>query len=482
MTAPVRIQQLARIVGGEMLYPPLHPVYATSFSIDTRTLKKGDVFVAVKGPHFNGNDFVEKAFLKGACCAIVSRLRWHLKARREEETELGPGPLVAVSDTTQALAKLGAYFRRKLRAAVIAVTGSIGKTATRKMLASVLARAGKTCQSRSNYNNVYGVPLSIFEARPDCEYLVLELGMNAKGEIAQLADICQPDYGVVTNVSTCHTEFFESLDDVADAKAELFGRLPEDGAIFVNADDGRLVSRGHLARCKVVGFGFSAGEFRGNNLRSLGEHGTAFDVVYGGESHSFRCPLLGAHNVKNALAAIAVGRHLGMSWDAIAEGLAQTSPMPHRLDLLSSRDGRFRLLDDSYNSSPAAVRAAIDTLLVLRGDLDPTRPVILVLADMLELGRLSESEHYKVGVYIGSRPIDQLFLMGPLSQHIARGACDTGMAPERIHHCQSIYDLQVALDEVQGKAWVLVKGSRAWALDRLVERLCGESRQKVLNG
>ncbi|HUT03578.1 MAG TPA: UDP-N-acetylmuramoyl-tripeptide--D-alanyl-D-alanine ligase [bacterium] len=480
MTSPVQIQQLARIVGGQMLYPPLHPIYVTSFSIDTRTLKQGDVFVAIKGPHFNGNDFVEKAFLKGACCAIVSRLRWHLKAKRQEIAELGPGPLIAVSDTTQALAKLGTYFRRKLRAKVIAVTGSIGKTATREMLAAVLGRSGKTYQSRSNYNNVYGVPLSIFEARPDCEYLVVELGMNAKGEIAQLADICQPDYGVVTNVSTCHTEFFESLDDVADTKAELFEKLPEKGALFVNADDSRLESRTHLAKCKVVGFGLSAGEFRGDNLRSLGENGTAFEVFYGGESHSLRCPLLGAHNVKNALAAVAVGRHLGMSWDAIVAGLADTSSLPHRVNLVGSRDGRLRVLDDSYNSSPAAVRAAIDTLLVLRGDVDPARSVILVLGDMLELGRLSESEHYKVGVYVGSRPIDQLFLLGPLSKHTARGACDSGMAPERIHHCQSIYDLKSALDEVQDGAWVLVKGSRAWALDRLVDRLCGESRQKVL--
>ena len=480
MTAPVQIQQLARIVSGQMLYAPLHPIYVTSFSIDTRTLKKGDVFVAIKGPHFNGNDFVEKAFLKGACCAIVSRLRWHRRAKRGEIEEIGPGPLIAVSDTTQTLAKLGTYFRRKLHAKVIAVTGSIGKTATREMLAAVLGRAGRTYQSQSNYNNVYGVPLSIFEAGPDCEYLVLELGMNAKGEIVRLSDICQPDYGVVTNVSTCHTEFFESLDDVADTKAELFVKLPEEGALFVNADDSRLTSRTHLAKCEVVDFGLSAGEFRGDNLRSLGENGTAFEVFHGGESHSLRCPLLGAHNVENALAAVAVGRHLGMSWDAVAAGLADASSLPHRLNLTGARDGRLRVLDDSYNSSPAAVRAAIDTLLALRGDVDPAKPVFLVLADMLELGRISEAEHYKVGSYIGSRPIDQLFLLGQLSKHTARGACDSGMAPERIHHCQSIYDLKSALDEAQGGAWVLVKGSRAWALDRLVDRLRGESRQKAL--
>ena len=370
MTAPIQIQQLARVVDGQFMYPPLHPTYMTDFSIDTRTLKKGDVFVAIKGKHFNGNDFVEKAFLKGACCAIVSRVRWRRGSKRVESAEEGPGPLITVSDTTQALAKLGNFFRRKLRGKVIAVSGSLGKTATRELIYAVLSRAGKAYRSINNYNNIYGLPLSIFGAKADCEYLVLELGMSAKGEIAQLADICQPDIGVVTNVSTCHTEFFESLDDVADAKAELFAKVPTDGALFLNADDGRLQSRSHLAKCEVVGFGLSSGDFRAENVESKGEDGVAFDVAYCGESYSIRCPLFGAHNARNALAAVAVGKHLGMSWEAIADGLLTASPLPHRLNLVNSPDGRLRILDDSYNSSPAAVRAAIDTLLALRDEVE----------------------------------------------------------------------------------------------------------------
>ncbi len=481
MTRPIQIQQLARVVDGQFMYPPLHPTYTTSFSIDTRTLKKGDVFVAVKGKHFNGNDFVEKAFLKGACCAIVSRVRWQRGSRRDESAEEGPGPLITVSDTTQALAKLGNFFRRKLRANVIAVTGSLGKTAARELIYAVLRRAGKADRSINNYNNVYGLPLSIFKAKANCEYLILELGMSAKGEIAQLADICEPNIGVVTNVSTCHTEFFGSLDDVADAKAELFAKLPSDGALFLNADDGRLQSRSHLAKCEVVGFGLSGGDFRAENVKALGEDGIAFAVAHRGSSFSFRCPLLGTHNVKNALAAVAVGKHMGMSWQAVADGLLNTSPLPHRLNLVTSDDGRLKILDDSYNSSPAAVRAAVDALLELRSKVEPERPAILVLGDMLELGEIAESEHYKIGIFIGARAIDRLLLLGPLSEHIAKGARDSGMPSDRIQHSPSLFDLRKALDDIKGGAWVLIKGSRAWALDRLVHNLCEKSRQEMVS-
>lgn len=482
MTAPIQIQQLARVVGGQFMYAPLHPTYMTNFSIDTRTLKKGDVYVAIKGEHFNGNDFVEKAFLKGACCAIVSRVRWQRGgSSRDESVEEGPGPLITVSDTTQALAKLGNFFRRKLRAKVIAVTGSLGKTAARELIYAVLRRAGKAYRSINNYNNIYGLPLSIFGAKADCEYLILELGMSAKGEIAQLADICQPDIGVVTNVSICHTEFFESLEDVADAKAELFAKLPRTGALFLNADDARLQSRSHLAKCGVVNFGLSSGDFQAENLESLGEAGTAFAVTHRGESFSFRCPLLGVHNVKNALAAVAVGRHLGMSSEDIADGLLNTSPLPHRLNLVTSLDGRLKILDDSYNSSPGALRAAIDTLLALRDKVEPKRPVILVLADMLELGEIAESEHYKIGIFIASRAIDRLLLLGPLSEHIANGARDSGMSSDRMQQTPSVFDLRESLDEIKGGAWVLVKGSRVWALDRLVHNLCEKSHQDLVS-
>ncbi|MBN2208351.1 MAG: UDP-N-acetylmuramoyl-tripeptide--D-alanyl-D-alanine ligase [Candidatus Coatesbacteria bacterium] len=481
MTAPIQIQQLARVVGGRFMYPPLHPTYTTGFSIDTRTLRNGDVFVAIKGKHFNGDDFVEKAFLKGACCAVVSRVRWQRATRRDQLAEEGPGPLITVADTTQALAKLGNYFRRKLRAKVIAVTGSLGKTATRELIYAVLSRAAKTHRSMSNYNNIYGLPLSILEAKTDCEYLVLELGMSAKGEIAQLADICEPDLGVVTNVSSCHTEFFRSLDEVADAKAELFAKLPAKGALFLNADDERLQSRSSLAKCEVVGFGLEAGDFRADNLKALGVGGTAFEVAHRGESFAFRCPFLGTHNVRNALAAVAVGKHLGMTWEAIADGLLEASPLPHRLNLVTSPDGRLMILDDSYNASPAAVRAAIDALLELHSKFEPQRQVVVVLADMLELGEISESEHYRIGVFIGSRGLDRLLLLGPLSEHIASGARDSGMPGDRISHCASVYDLRKQLDGLQGGAWVLIKGSRAWALDRLVDRLTEKSAQEVMS-
>lgn len=476
MTAPIQIQQLTRIVKGQFMYPPLHPTYTTSFSIDTRSLKKGDVFIAIKGEHFNGNDFVEKAFLKEACCAIVSRLRWQRGSRRDETPETGPGPLITVSDTTQALAQLGNFFRRKLQAKVIAVTGSLGKTTTRELIYGVLRGAGRTYRSIKNYNNIYGLPLSILRAKADCDYLVLELGMSAKGEIGQLADICEPDVGVVTNVSTSHTEFLGSLDDVADAKAELFPRIPRTGALFLNVDDRRLKSRSALAKCEVVGFGFSDCDFKAENVEALGEDGIRFDVVHRGESFSLRCPILGKHNAKNAVAAVAVGKHLGMSWEAIAEGLLDITPLPHRLNLVTSSDGRLRILDDSYNSSPAALRAAIDTLLDLRGGVEPEGPAILVLADMLELGQIAESEHYKIGVFIGSRAIDRLLLLGQLSQHIAKGARDSGMAPDRIQQSRSVFDLRDYLDDVE-RGWVLIKGSRAWALDRLVHSLCEKSHQ-----
>ena len=262
-----------------------------------------------------------------------------------------------VSDTTRALVKMAETWRGKLTAKVIAVTGSVGKTAARELIYAVLNRAGNASRSINNYNNIFGLPLSILKTRRDCDYLVLELGMNAPGEIAELARICKPDLGVMTNVAVCHTEFFESLDALADAKAELFGLLPPEGALFINADDQKLKERSRLARCPVISFGLSSGDYKAKNVSVQGEDGVTFDSAHNDQCCSLRSPFLGTHNVYNALAAVAVGRHVGLSWEAIRDGLLEAVPLPHRLHLSTTPDGRFKVLDDSYNSSPMALRA-----------------------------------------------------------------------------------------------------------------------------
>lgn len=468
MTEPLSIEQIARVIDGRLLYAPVHPVYATSFSIDTRTLRPGDLFIAIKGKRFNGNDFVEKAFEKGACCAIVSRSRW----LKRSDSELGPGPLIAASDTTVALARLAQYWRGKLKAKVIAVTGSVGKTATRQMIYHVLSKAGDAHCSPLNYNNIYGLSLSILSARSRCQYLILELGMSAPGEIAQLASISRPDLGVVTNVARCHTEFFDSLEQIADAKAELFGAIPPNGAIFLNADDKMLVNRSGLARCRVVWFGLSTGEFRARGAKVLGEGGVGFYAVHEGQSFPLRIPLLGTHNVYNALAAVAVARYVGLSWETIANGLLDANPLPHRLNLVKVKKLGLRIIDDTYNASPAAMRAAIDTVFELRQAEKSSDPVILVLADMLELGRIGAEEHYKIGRYIQTKGVERLLVLGPLSKQIGRGAADAGMPRTRIEEFETFDELISAVGRIGRGAWVLVKGSRRWKLERVVQRLC----------
>lgn len=479
MTEPIALQHLARIVDGQLLSPPLHPTYATDYSLDTRTLRERDVFVAISGRHFNGNDFVEKAFIKGACCAIVSRTRWQRRSSRDDSAELLPGPLIAVGDTTRALAKIALYWRRKLKAKVIAVTGSVGKTAAREFIYHVLTKAGSVERTVGNYNNIYGLPLSILHVKRECDYLVLELGMNAPGEITELAAIAEPDLGVVLNVEPCHTEFFESLDKVADAKAELIKALHPHGALFINADDDRLAERARQAECEVIGFGMSKGDYIAKNLVVLGENGVAFDSVHDDRSFSLRSPLLGTHNVYNTLAAIAIGRHVGLSWEAIAEGLLETTPLPHRLNLIDARDGQLKILDDTYNSSPTAVKAAIDTIFAIRRGTDSREPVVLILADMLELGEMAEAEHYKIGVEVGARGADMLLALGPLSAHTAQGARDAGMAQDRIRHFESRDEVLTALSSIPDRAWVLVKGSRKWALENLIEKICAPESQQT---
>ncbi|MCD6326625.1 UDP-N-acetylmuramoyl-tripeptide--D-alanyl-D-alanine ligase [bacterium] len=478
MTGLLSLKEIVRAVEGQLMFAPLHPIYAKNVSIDTRTLKPNDIFIAIKGNHLNGNDYVERAFTKGACCAIVSRIRWQHNPRRSDY-ELGPGPLVAVSDTKVALRKLASYWRRRLRATVLAVTGSVGKSTTREMIRGVLSQAGKTQASIRNYNNIYGVPLSILQIALSCEYVVLELGMSAPGEIAELADICQPSMGVVTNVITCHSEFFGSLNEIADAKAELFGKLPANGALFLNAEDQRLMARARIAKCSVETFGSSAGDYRAENIKVLGEDGIAFDSVHNGESFPIRCRLLGIHNVYSAQAAVAVGRYLGLSWEAIAQGILSVKPLPHRLNLLVSPKRRFRVLDDCYNASPGATRAAIDTLLAIRESVGSAEPVALVLADMLELGDHGEQEHYALGEYIASRNVDAIYLLGPLSAHTARGAKEAGMKSENVHHYEAIDQLRTGLRDASKMLWVLVKGSRRFLLERVVKKLCLQGRIDV---
>lgn len=454
LPATPTLGELAAAAGGRLLSGhAARP--AAGISIDTRTLRAGELFVAVAGPRFDGHDFLAEAAAKGAAAAMVAR-----------DVLAPPGlDVVKVDDTSRALGDLARHLRLAAGLPVVAVTGSTGKTTTKEMAARLLEDLGPVLKTEGNLNNRFGVPLTLFRLRPEHAAAVVELGMSAPGEIARLTRIARPDVAVITNVAAAHLAFFESLDAIAAAKAEILEGLRPFGAAVLNWDDERTRRIGQQHRGDVLWFGrdrmcdVSAENVRG----SL--NGTRFDLRVQGRSHEVALPLPGMHFVANFLAAAAAAVRLGVAPERIAEHAGTLSPAQRRGQLLRLRDG-ISLLDDSYNSNPAAVAAALAAL-ALAG---PARRVAF-LGDMLELGPESPRLHREAGELAG-RGVELLVGVGPEAGELLEGAARAGLAPgARRHFPDSTAAAAAAPDLVRPGDAVLVKGSRGVRMETVVDAL-----------
>ena len=435
-------------------------VEAVGVSTDSRTVRPGDLFFAIRGDNFDGHEYVEDAFAKGACAAVVSEARASGACASD-------GPRLFVPDTVDALLRLSGWYRDRFEVPVVAITGSNGKTTTKDMTASVLSRLYRTVKTRGNYNNHIGVPMTLFELTSEHEAAVVEMGMNHSGEIARLAEAARPSVGVITNVSEAHMETMRDVDTIAAAKAELLDALPADGTAVLNWDDERVKALWTRGPGNVITFGLSPdAEVRATDIEA-GAEGVSFELADGGR---VELPVPGRHNVMNALAAIAVGRSMGVPDDDAIAGLAEFEISPMRMSLV--RVGSWTIINDAYNCNPGSLVAALEVLVEAAGE----RTSAAALGDMLELGDTSERAHREAGARAAELGVDRLYLLGTEVSALEAGALEAGMPASRVRTYESktalVETLRKELDE---PAVLLVKGSRGMRMEEVVELLTAEA-------
>ena len=510
----ITARELAEVTGGRLIASETDARrVASGVTIDSRNVVDGEIFFAFGGEHVDGNDYCAAAIRSGAGAVVATR------EPSEGVTALAGEfacPLVVVDDAGEAMWALAGWWRRKLRAIVVGVTGSVGKTTTKDLVASVLSRRYKTHATEGNHNNELGVPLTILTADLDTEALVVEMGMRGEGQIASLAGLAHPGIGVVTTIGWSHIELLGSREAIARAKGELLESLPKRGTAVVNADDemtGALLAQMGEGGARVLSFGLGesggAGESGGGDAADeqnrisatgsggshrLGESGESlgtpdvtarsisFDeagcatfslVAEGAGSADVTLALAGLHAVRNALAAAAVGVALGLDVTDIACGLSQTRPAGMRMQIEKSPAGAT-IVNDAYNANPDSMLAALDTL----AEMSCAGRRVAVLGDMGELGDLAADLHREVGAHAASLSsagaLDELVCVGELAGHIADGAVDAGMPAESVCRFETVGAASEYLCGEGGPRRgdvVIVKASRFMELERLAERL-----------
>lgn len=435
---------------------------AVGYSIDSRTLKHCELFFAVKGETLDGHDYVEAAIKAGAVGAVISRdqaPRFAVKSK-----------LLVVDDPLKQLQGLAACVRRVWGKPVIGITGSTGKTTTKECIAGVLASRFRLLKSEGNLNNHFGLPLQVLKLQPEHELAVFELGMSHAGEITALAKIAQPNIGVVTNVAPVHLEFFDSIAGIARAKYELIENIPSGGTAILNADDEYVSQFGRDFRGKVKMYGIRRpADVTAHSLENLGPDGYEFDVLIDGVREHAKMPLVGEHNVYNALVAVSVAVDRGMTPSEAVAALATLKPAEKRGQLI--KIGGATVINDCYNSNPKALNAMIDSLAGIPGERH-----ILVAGEMLELGPTGEELHRATGVYAADRGIDLVLGVRGLAQAIVEGARSRGV------HSEFVETPEAAAEWLSNKVRegdvVLLKASRGVRLERALEAWSAKANRK----
>ncbi len=455
------LSRIAEFVSGSGEFD--HQSIARGYSIDSRTIQPGELFFAVKGEKMDGHDFVDQALSKGAIAAII----------RKDQRNRYPAktPLISVDDTLVALQALASAVRRIWAKPLVGVTGSAGKTTTKEAIAHVLATKFRVLKSEGNFNNHFGLPLMLLKIEPEHDIAVIEMGMSHAGEIAALAKIAQPEIGVVTNVAPVHLEYFKSIADIARAKYELIQSLPAGGIAVLNADDEYVSQFGRDFRGKVMTYGFSAtADVRAENFHPKGVLGSDFDVVVDGCREKATLPLLGAHNINNALAAITVAIQRGLTLSEAVAALTTLVPADKRGQVV--RVGNITVINDCYNSNPKALDAMVDALATT-----PATRRIVVAGEMLELGPSAEEMHRQSGRDIAEKKIDMLLGVRGLAQGMIEAARGSGIRAEFVATPEEAGDW-LAREARDGDV-VLLKASRGVKLERALEKWMSQNDSNV---
>jgi UDP-N-acetylmuramoyl-tripeptide--D-alanyl-D-alanine ligase len=426
---------------------------AHGYSIDSRTVSPGELFFAVKGERLDGHDFVGAALEQGAISAVV----------RKDQLHRFPGniKLLPVDDTLIALQTLATAVRKLCGKPLIGVTGSAGKTTTKEAVAHVLASKFRVLKSEGNFNNHFGLPLMLLKLEPEHDLAVIEMGMSHAGEIRALAKIARPDIGVVTNVAPVHLEFFDSLAGIARAKYELIESLPSNGTAVLNADDEYVSQFGRDFTGRVIKYGTTIGaDVSAENVQSRGAEGSELDVVVAGTREHARLPLVGEHNVLNALAAVSVAIACSMKVPEAVAALSTLKPADKRGQVLQL--GNITVINDCYNSNPMALRAMVDALSAMKA-----ARRIVVAGEMLELGPAGEALHRESGSHMGEKKIDVLIGVRGLAHALVAGAKQAGTRAEFVATPEEAGEW-LARETRDGDV-VLLKASRGVKLERALE-------------
>ncbi len=424
-------------------------------SIDSRSIQPGEVYVALAGENHDGHDYVLEAFAKGALSAMVSQPFW-----RKNKSVLDGHSTFIVPETLRGLQDLASAHRTRFNSPLIALTGTNGKTTTKEMIAAVLASAGKVCKTKGNLNNHIGVPLTLLQMDKTQQFAVIEMGTNHFGEIARLCEIARPHFGLITNIGHGHTEFLQDLEGVARAKGELFDFLEKDGLIFANIDD-PLIRRRTQGTDRCFRYGFSGGDIE---VKEVGVDDNGYPMMQvGGETITPN--LVGRHNLSNALAAVAVGMHFGLTLKEIKQALENLNIPSKRLQVV--KRGKCTILNDSYNANPESTIAALSAL----SQFPAKGKRILVLGDMLELGPKAGHEHAKIGKSLGDYDIAIFYGHGPFALQ-AVDACKAAHPKIVARHFTDKKELANALREVLAQNDImLLKGSRGMQMEDILVAL-----------
>ena len=420
--------------------------------IDSRLVGEGYLFIPIRGARVDGHDFIPAVFEKGAL-AVLS----------EQRLEHPAGPYILVDSTEEAMKKIAAFYRRSLDIKVVGITGSVGKTSTKEVIASVLKEKYRTLKTQGNFNNELGLPLTVFRLRDEDEIAVLEMGISDFGEMTRLAKIARPNTCVITNIGTCHLENLGDRDGVLKAKTEIFKYLQKDGHIVLNGDDDKLCMVKEYEGIKPVFFGMEADkDVYADEITSRGLKGMTCRIHIGGESFMADIPMPGIHMVYNALAATAVGRIYGLTLEQIRHGIETLEAISGRFHMIET--DRFLIVDDCYNANPMSMKASLDVLK------DGAGRRVAILGDMGELGENEVQLHAEVGEHAAQCGIDVCICTGPLSVNIAKMARKN---PELIVIEEPDRDslLSHLSDYVQTGDTILVKASHFMQFEKVVAAL-----------
>ena len=424
----------------------------TGIAIDSRKVKKGGLFIPIQGERVDGHSFIPKVMEAGALACL------------SEESRTDITPYILVDSTKDALKKIAALYRQSLGIKVVGITGSVGKTSTKEMIASVLKEKYRVHKTAGNFNNEIGLPLTIFDILEEHEVAVLEMGISDFGEMHRLGEIANPDICVITNIGLCHLENLGTRDGILKAKTEVFDHLRGEGIVILNGDDDKLSAIQEVNGKKAVKYGLHKGDAYASEIMPLGMEGIRMKLHLGGREQNITIPIPGEHNVYNALAAACVGTVCGMELEEICRGIETVETISGRSNLIHKNG--ITVIDDCYNANPVSMRASIDVLSQAPGR------KIAILGDMGELGEKERELHAGIGSYAAMKQIDQLFAVGELSKEMAKAARESASHPMQIFHFATREELlSELLPTIKKGDTLLVKASHFMEFPKIVAAL-----------